>query len=150
MATIGDTTLTALEVAMAALIGAMTPTHAADRSPWIHAADNRQVAPTMQPRRYVFEWGEPEDVIGGCTGNADSETAITMRIEADYRFCRDEILGTVVESDFWDLHDRLSDQLHPLITGLLKFTPTGHVVVDTDAKRIAHVFRIQYLRARRS
>jgi hypothetical protein len=150
VATIDTTTVPALELALATRIGGMTPTHDGDRSPWIHPSDNRQIAPSMTPRRYVFEWGSPRDIRGGATGNADSETGLTMRLVADYRAFRDEDLGEIAESDFWDLHDRLSDQLHPLITGLMWIEPVGHDIVDATAKRIAHVFDVQYMRARRS
>lgn len=150
MATIASTTPQALELAIAARIRGMTPTHNGDRSPWVHPSDNRQIAPSMTPRRYVFEWGKPEDVRGGATGNADSETKLEMRLVTDYRFCREEILGEVIESDFWDLHDRLSDQLHPLIAGLMWVEPIGPRVDDAKGPRVAHEFSIQYLRARRS
>lgn len=149
MTTLSTTTLTALEANLAALISAINPTFTADQvNPWVYAEDRRDLAPTMVPRFYLFEWGKPEDVRGGATGNADSETACEMAIVADYRAFREEDLGTVAESDFWDIHDKLSDQLSPAVPGFMWIEPVDFV--ERDAQRVAHVFKIQYLRARRS
>jgi hypothetical protein len=146
---VSSTTLTALEAAFALIIGAIEPSFAGDTSPWIHAADRRPLASGMVPRRYTINFGAPKVVVGGATGNADTEVEVVMELETDYRGFRPESLGECVELDFWDLHDHLSDRLDPIIPGLTWLAP-----IDTppaaDAAKVVHRFLVQYIRARAS
>lgn len=144
-----STTPTALEAAFAEQFLAIVPTVAIERaSGWCHASDRRALAPSMVPRLYTIEWGVPEVVIGGATGNADTEVALLMRVVTDYRAFRAETLGDVVEADHWNLHDRLADRLDPTIPGLMWIESRGHRADNPEAAVVAHEYQVQYLRAR--
>lgn len=143
------TTLPALEAAFAAEILQIVPRIAIERDAgWVHATDRRQLGPSMVPRRYTIQWGDPEVVRGGATGQSDTEVGHVMRIVTDYRAFRKETLADVVYTDFWDLHDRLADRLDPAIVGFWWIEPRQPVVDDAEASVIAHEFLIQYIRAR--
>jgi hypothetical protein len=145
---IQPTTLRALEVAIVALLHAQEPTRVDGQAlTWKHAADNREIAPSMVPRSFTIAWSSPDEVPGGLTGAADAETSAVLSIVTDYRAIRPEVLGELIQEDFWDLHDWLSQRLHPEITGLMWIGPEGLTVVDEDAQRYSHDFRVQYQRA---
>ncbi len=150
MPTIPSTTLTALEPAIRARIDGIVPTHTIEQSSaWHYAEDRDMPAPTEVPRLYSFEWGDPEVVPGGATGNADTEVGIKLFIVVDYRAFREEDLGWIIESDHWDLHDRLADSWAlDLISGLTFSDSLGFET--EDAQRVVHAFQMQYMRARRS
>jgi hypothetical protein len=152
-----STTLTALEAAFAEAIRGIVPTIAIERAAgWVHGPDRRPIAPSMTPRRYTIEWAPQAAVIGGATGNADAEYELVMRVVTDYRGFRKETLADVVAADGLDVHDRLADRLDDsgpaAIPGLMwvsQATPS-YAVDNEDAQVIAHLFNIQYLRARPS
>lgn len=150
MPTFPSTTLAALESAFRSLIGGITPTHQIDRAaPWIAVDDNAELAPSMVPRLFFFEWGSPVSVPGGATGNADSEVAIEMRVVTDYRAFDARTLAQIVTEDYWDLHDRLFEACEQ--DEVAGFTKIEEVKPNPlDAQRVAHTFRVQYMRARRS
>jgi hypothetical protein len=150
MPTIPSTTLTELEAALRVVIDGMTPTLAVERAAgWVFAEDRRMPAPSMVPRLYSFLWGEASVVPGGATGNRDTEVGCELSIVTDYRAFRAEDLGLIVESDFWDLHDRLFDAMtNDEITGFTFLAPLKSV--PTDAQRVEHTFTVQYMRARRT
>lgn len=144
-----STTLPALEAAFAEQFRQIVPTISIERAAgWVHAADRRELAPSMVPRRYSIQWGEPTVVRGGATGQSDTEVGVVMRVVTDYRAFRKETLADVVHADHWDLHDRLADRLDPIIPGLWWIESQRPVVDDIDALVIAHEYVIQYIRAR--
>jgi hypothetical protein len=148
---VSSTTLTALEAAFAAVFLGITPTFATEQtSPWIHAADRRQLASGMVPRRYTIAFGAQKVVAGGASGNADTEAEVVMEVETDYRAFRPETLGECVERDFWDLHDYLSDRLDPIVPGLMWIAPVDSPPKVEDPEKIVHRFLVQYMRARPS
>lgn len=150
MPTIPSTTLTALELALRVRIDGITPTLQLEQSSaWHYAEDRDMPAPSMVPRMYSFEWGDPEVVEGGATGNADTEVRLTLSIVTDYRAFREEDLAFVVESDHWDLHDRLMDSWSQDIVPGLTYSDTRSFETE-DAQRVTHSFVIQYQRARRT
>lgn len=145
-----STTLAALEASFRTIIAGITPTHLVDRAEgWIPVDDNAKAASSLVPRLFYFEWGKPTSVMGGATGNLDSEVAIVMTIVTDYRAFDERTLAQVVVEDWWDLHDRLfsacdGDELD----GFMKIEGTEPVPID--AQRVEHTFTVQYMRARRS
>lgn len=145
-----STTLAALEEAFRPMVAGITPSHAADRSAsWIPVDDNADPGSGLCPRLFFFEWGEPESVPGGATGNADSEVAIEMRIVTDYRAFDPRTLAQIVIEDYWDLHDRLFEAYEQdEVAGLTKIEEMRSQPLD--AQGVAHTFRVQYMRARRS
>jgi hypothetical protein len=150
MPTIPSTTLTALEAALRTRIDGITPTHTTQQSSgWHYAEDRDMPAPSMVPRLYSFEWSQPGVVEGGATGNADTEVSVKLGIVVDYRAFREEDLAWVVESDHWDLSDRIFDSWsQDLITGLTYSSSESFEV--EDAQRVVHTFELYYMRARRS
>lgn len=152
MPTITQTTLTQLEADVANVIAAIVPTHSDEQSAgWVRGEDRELPESSMVPRLFWFEWGDAEVVQGGATGNFDVETAITMWVVVDYRAFREEDRAQIVESDHWDLQDRLADVWEgngaDAIDGLT-FTESAKWEVR-DAGRVAHKFNVQYQRARR-
>lgn len=142
---------------MAAAFRGIVPRIAIERDAgWVHAADRRPIAPSMTPRRYTIEFGPQSVVRAGASGNGDSELALVMRVVTDYRAFRKETLADVVAADGTDLHDRLADRLDDSgpasIAGLMWVAQAepAYVVDNEEAQVIAHLFDIQYLRARPS
>lgn len=150
MPTIPTTTVTGLEEALRVLISAIEPTHAIDQSSgWHYAEDREMPASTMVPRMFSFEWGSPEVVQGGATGNADTEVRLALDVVVDYRAFREADLAFVVEADHWDLHDEMSDAWSQ--NEIPGFTFSDTLSFDTeDAQRVTHHFVVQYMRARRT
>ncbi|MBK6920561.1 MAG: hypothetical protein IPH07_24385 [Deltaproteobacteria bacterium] len=126
------------------------PSHAADRGEaWIPTDDNADPGSGLCPRLFFFEWSDPTSVPGGATGNADSEVAIELRIVTDYRAFDARSLAQIVVEDYWDLHDRLFEACQQdEIDGLTKIEELR--IDPLDAQGVAHTFRVQYMRARRS
>lgn len=154
MTTLSSTTLDDLETALRDRIRSMAVTIADERTAgWTFADDGIMPGtPAVTPRLFELEWQDVgESVLGGATGNADSEVAATLRVVTDYRVFPLERLSAIIESDHWDLHDRLSEGLQPIVTGLMWVESKDPRVeaVDEAGQRIAHLFRIQYLRDRR-
>lgn len=152
-----STTLTALEAAFAAAFLPIVPTIAVEQvGGWVHAADRRALTPSLTPRRYSIEWGPMSVVPGGATGNGDAEYELVMRVVTDYRAIRKEVLGDVIAADGLDLHDRLADRLDDsgpsAIPGLMWVAQAvpAYAVDNEEAQVIAHLFVIQFLRARPS
>jgi hypothetical protein len=148
-----STTKTALEAAFAVQFLAIVPTIADERAGgWVHGDQRRELPPSMTPRRYTIQFGPDQPVIGGATGNGDAEVACIMRVVTDYRMVREERLSDVVAADGFDLHDRLADRLDPLIPGLMwiQAAQPSYAVDDAEAQVVAHLYEIQYLRARPS
>ncbi len=145
-----STTLDALEAAMRPIIAGIAPTHAADgAASWIPVDDNADPGSGLCPRLFFFEWGDAASVPGGATGNADSEVSIELRIVTDYRAFDPRTLAQVVVEDYWDLHDRLFEACEQdEISGLTKIEEMRSQPLD--AQGVAHTFRVQYMRARRS
>lgn len=145
-----STTLAALEDAFRPIIAGITPSHAADRSEsWIPVDDNAEPGSGLCPRLFYFEWGEAASVRGGATGNADSEVVAEMSIVTDYRAFDPRTLAQVVVEDYWDLHDRLFEACEQdEVDGLTKIEELRSQ--PRDAQSVAHMFRVQYMRARRS
>lgn len=132
---------------MRVVIDAIEPSAVAGASsPWVYADDRRELAPGSVCRWYRFQWSKPAVVIGGATGNSDTEVRVRMELVVDYRAVRAEELDFLVEQDHWDLHDALQDGLDPEIPGLIWLEPGG-VDLD-DGRQATHVFTVQYMRAR--
>ena len=150
MAAFPSTTVTALEAALRLRIDGIVPTHQIEQSSaWHYAEDREMPAPSEVPRMYSFNWGDPEVVLGGATGNADTEVRLTLDIVTDYRAFREADIGWVIESDHWDLHDRLMDSWSQDIVSGMTFSDSQGFETE-DAQRVTHSFVIQYMRARRS
>lgn len=135
---------------MRPIIAGIAPTHAADgAASWIPVDDNADPGSGLCPRLFFFEWGDAATVPGGATGNADSEVSIELRIVTDYRAFDPRTLAQVVVEDYWDLHDRLFEACEQdEISGLTKIEEMRSQPLD--AQGVAHTFRVQYMRARRS
>lgn len=117
--TIATTTLRELEATIRESIVGIAPTHPVDRDGgWVAADSNRPVGSSTVPRLFFLEVEPGDTVEGGMTGNGDTETDANVDVVADYRHFREEDRGSVLEADRWDLHDRLQDSLHPVISGL--------------------------------
>lgn len=152
MPTIPSTTLRLLEGALRTRIDGITPTATIEQSAgWHYAEDRDMPPPSLVPRLYSFEWGKPASVPGGATGNADSEVSIDLDIVVDYRAFREEDIAWLVESDHWDLHDRIFDSWsQDLITGLTYSEIRGDGFEVEDAQRVRYQLTVYYMRARRS
>lgn len=149
---IQTTTLLELERAVIDLLHAQGPTHVDGTDyRWSHFSDNRKLAPSMVPRGFVVQFSDAFEVQGGLTGAADIESGIHLSIVADYRAVREEVIGTVLFTDREDLHDWLSQRLHPAITGLM-WVGEGRVfsVGEEVQRRYSFDFPIHYQRAIRS
>lgn len=145
-----STTLDALESGFRPLIAGITPTHVVDRAEgWIPVDDNAEPGTGICPRLFFFEWGSPETIPGGATGNADSEVAVEMHVVVDYRAFDKRSLGQIVVEDHWDLHDRLFEASEQdEVAGLTKIESKKFQPLDAQAVR--HIFSVQYMRAHRS
>jgi hypothetical protein len=149
MPTIPSTTLTIIEAGLRTRIDGITPTHETQQSSrWQYAEDRDMPAPSMVPRLYSFEWSNPGVVEGGATGNLDTEASVLLSIVVDYRAFREEDLGWIVESDHWDLSDRIFDTWSQDLIPGLTFSSTRGFEVE-DAQRVIHQFELFYMRARR-
>lgn len=151
MPTFPSTTLQALEAALRTRIDGITPSHETEQSSiWHYAEDRDMPAPSMVPRLYSFEWGKPESVLGGATGNGDSEVSIDLDIVVDYRAFREEDLAFIAIEDNWDLHDRIYDSWsQDLITGLTYSEIRGEGFALEDAQRARFTLTLYYMRLRR-
>ena len=149
MPTIPSTTLSAIEAALRTRIDGITPSHEAGQASAWHYAEDRDMPPSsLVPRLYSLQWSSPAVVPGGATGNSDTEASVALAIVVDYRAFRVEDLGWTVESDHWDLSDRIHDAWsQDLIPGMTFSESRGFEVDDTQ--RVAHLFTLHYMRARR-
>jgi hypothetical protein len=147
--TFTTTTLRALEAALRTRIDGITPDHEAGQSSgWHYAEDRDMPAPSMVPRLYSFEWSNVGVVPGGATGNGDTEVSIDLDIVVDYRAFPERDLAFIVESDHWNLADRIFDSWsHDLILGLSYSESRGFEI--EDAQRVVHGLTLYYMRDRR-
>lgn len=142
--TFAPTDLRTLETAIVSGILAVTPSLESGRG-WNHDPRSHLGGPARTLRQFFIQWGPPEQVIGGATGNSDYEVVAEIRIVTSYWAAEPDRFGELIAQDHFDINRYFVDRLETIV-GLLNWESTGVDVEDDEARIYAHTYDVAYLR----
>lgn len=142
--TFAPTNLRALEEQIRDGVLAITPSLESGLR-WNHDPRTMPSGPSRVLRQFFVEWGTPEQVIGGATGNLDYELAVPLTLLTHYGAVNVDQVGELVAQDHFDINRYFGDRLET-IPGLTNWVSTGWLVEDEDSRIYAHTYEVSYLR----
>ena len=96
-------------------------------------------------RQFTIEWGSPEQVPDGVTGNLDYELRVPITFVTHYGDLALDRIGNVLVTDHFDVNRHFIDRLETIF-GLTNWEPDDAPELDAGARVFEHNYFVSYMR----